>query len=131
MRSEGAVGFADSEAFEQAMFDHSGRHDLAGGIDDAADGALRSNRVPLRGAGIDAFQMMAIQRAALLVEIPPRNAVHRCENGGARTEERSERARAGVGLLRLQRADHDVLRAKRRGVVACRQVYRARPSLHD
>ena len=60
MRSEGAVGFADSEAFEQAMFDHPGRHDLAGGIDDAADGALRSNRVPLRGAGIDAFQMMAV-----------------------------------------------------------------------
>src|SRR6202051_286741 len=127
----GAVGLADSEALEQAMFDHAGRHDLAGGIDDAADGALRSNRVPLRGAGIDAFQMMAVQRAALLVEIPPGNAVHRCENGGVRTEQRSEPARAGVGLLRLQRADHDVLRAKRRGVVACRQVYRARPSLHD
>src|SRR5580704_12000729 len=36
-----------------------GRHDFAGGMDDAADGALRSNRVPLRGAGIDAFQIMA------------------------------------------------------------------------
>src|ERR1700685_3224533 len=43
----------------------------------------------------------------------------------------SERARADVGLLRLQRADHDVLRTKRRGVIACRQIYRARLSLHD
>src|ERR1700738_2284382 len=115
----GAVGFADSEALEQAMFDYPGRHDLTGGIDDAADGALRSNRIPLRGAWIDALQMMAVSRAALLVEIPPGNAVHRCENGGARPEQRSERARAGVGLLRLQRADHDVLRTKLCGVVAC------------
>jgi hypothetical protein len=45
---------------DQAMFDHPRRHDLAGAIDDAADGALRSNPVPLRGAGIDAFQMMAL-----------------------------------------------------------------------
>src|ERR1017187_3894992 len=127
----GAVGFAYSEALEQAMFDHPGRHDFAGGIDDAADGALWSNRIPLRGAGIDTFQMMAVQRAALLVEIPPGNAIHRCQNGGARTEKRSERARAGLGLLRLQRADHDVLRTKRGGVVACRQVYRTSLSLHD
>jgi hypothetical protein len=41
------------------LFDHPGRHDLAGGIDDAADGALGSNRVPLRRAWIDALQMMA------------------------------------------------------------------------
>jgi hypothetical protein len=127
----GAVGFADGEALEQAMFDHPGCHDLAGGIDDTADGALGSNRVPLRGAGVDAFQMMAIEPAAFLVEIPPGNAIHRCQNGGARTEQRCERARAGVGLLRLQRADHHVLRAKRRGVVARRQVDRARLSLHD
>ena len=113
------------------MFDHPGRHDLTGGIDDAADGALGSNRVPLRGAGIDTLQMMAVERAALLVEIPPGNAVHRGQNGGARAEERSERARAGVGLLRFQRADHDVLRTKRGGVVARRQVYRARLSVYD
>jgi hypothetical protein len=73
----GALGFADDEALEQAMFDHAGRHDLAGGIDDAADGALRPNRLPLRRAGIDAFQMMTVERATLLVEIPPGNAVHR------------------------------------------------------
>ena len=113
------------------MFDHPGRHDLAGGIDDAADGALGSNRIPLRGAGIDTFQMMAVERAALLVEIPPGKAIHRCQNGGARTEKRSERARAGVGLLRLQRADHDVLWTKRGGVVARRQVYCARLSFLD
>src|ERR1700733_2936758 len=113
------------------MFDHAGRHDLAGGIDDASDSALRPNRIPLRGAGIDTFQMMAVERAALLVEIPPGKPVHRCENSSARTEKRSERARAGVGLLRLQRADHDVLRAERRGVVACRQLYRARLSVLD
>src|SRR6202035_1816110 len=73
----------------------------------------------------------ALKRAALLVEIPPGKAVHRCENGGAGTEKRSERTRAGLGLLRLQRADHEILRTKRGGVVACRQVYRARLSLHD
>jgi hypothetical protein len=73
-----AVGLADVEAFVQLMFDHPGRHDLACGIDDAADGALRSNRVPLRGAGIDTFQVTAVQRTSLLVEVPPRNAVHRC-----------------------------------------------------
>src|SRR5271156_6567009 len=50
------------------MFDPPGRHDLAGGIDDAADGALGSNRIPLRGVGIDTFQVMALERAALLVE---------------------------------------------------------------
>src|ERR1700679_4398339 len=113
------------------MFDHAGRHDLAGGIDDAADGALGSNRIPLRGAWIDAFQMMAVQRAALLVEIPPGNAVHRCENGGARAEERSERARAGVGLLRLECAYDDVLRTKGRRVIACRQTHRARLPIRD
>ena len=84
----GAVGFADGEGLEQAMFDHAGRHDLAGGIDDTADGALRSTRVPLRGAG-SRLQMMALQRAALLVEIPPGNAVDRCQNSGVRTEERT------------------------------------------
>src|ERR1700682_4092704 len=113
------------------MFDPPGRHDLAGGIDDAANRALGSNRIPLHRTGIDTFQMMAFERAALLVEIPPGNAVHRCQNGGARTEERSERARAGLGLLCLQRADHDVLWTKPGGVVACRQIYRARLSLLD
>jgi hypothetical protein len=37
-----------------------GRHNLAGGIDDAADGSLRSNQFPLRGAGINTFQMTAV-----------------------------------------------------------------------
>jgi hypothetical protein len=83
------------------MFDHPGRYHLAGRIDYAADGALWSNRIPLRGAWVDSFQMMAVQRAAFLVEVPPGNAIHRCQNGGARTEERRERAGAGVGLLRL------------------------------
>jgi len=55
-----AVGFAYSEALEQAMFDHPRGHDLAGGIDDAAEGALWSNRIPLRSARIDTFQMMAV-----------------------------------------------------------------------
>src|SRR5580704_4139227 len=75
--------------------------------------------------------MMTVEPAALLVEIPPGNAVHRGENGGVRTEQRRERARAGVGLLRLQRADNDVLRAEGRGVVAGRQICRARLSIHD
>jgi hypothetical protein len=68
-RATGAVEFADGEVLEPAMFDHPGRRDLAGGVDDAADGALGSNRVPLRGAAIDALQMMAVQRAALALAV--------------------------------------------------------------
>ena len=50
---------------------------------------------------------------------------------GVKAEERSECSRAGVGLLRLQRADHDLLEAKRRGVIARRQVCRACLSIHN
>jgi hypothetical protein len=40
--------------------DGGGRHHFAGRIDYTADGALRSNRRPLRGARIDALQMVAV-----------------------------------------------------------------------
>src|SRR5579863_2948419 len=56
----GSVGFTYRETLVQPMFDHPGRHDLAGGIDDATDGALGSNRIPLRGARIDTFQVMTL-----------------------------------------------------------------------
>lgn len=48
MRSEAEPS---GSPLEQEMFDHFARHDLADAIDDAADGAVRPNRVPLRGAG--------------------------------------------------------------------------------
>jgi hypothetical protein len=113
------------------MFDHAWRHDLAGRVDDTADRTLRPDFGPLSGTGIDTFEMAAIENAALLVEIPPGNPVHRRHDGGFRTEQRSECTGAGVRLLGLQRADHDILRTKFCRVVACRQMHSACLPLND
>ena len=57
------------------------------------------------------------QRAAFLVEVPPGDAVHGGDDGGLGPEQRREAVGGLVRLMRLQRAQHVVLRAQLRRIV--------------
>src|ERR1700739_4343500 len=55
VRADLARWFTDRKAVAVDMADHAGGFDLGGGIDDASDGALRTQFSPLPAAGIDAL----------------------------------------------------------------------------
>ena len=117
-----AVRLAQREAVEMVMLDNARTHGLAGGIDHASDGALRTDQLPLPRARVDRFERPALQRSAVLVEIPPRNTVHRRDEGGVVAQKGREERSAFVRLLRLERADHVVLRTELARIVARRNA---------
>src|ERR1700720_1885466 len=72
-----SIGLTQNEPIELVMFYHSRLDDLASWIDDATNCPLWSDRLPLKSLRIHGPQVRSFERAAFLVEIPPRNAVHR------------------------------------------------------
>ena len=124
-RRGAAVGFAEHRAAAGAgeQPHHARGGDGTGGPEDAADRAVRSDRGPQRIAGIEARQAAAIERAAMRVEIPPRDAVHRERHRCVRAEQRSDGGGDRGQRRRLHRDDDRVLRAEFGGVVAGRQFH--------
>jgi hypothetical protein len=86
--------------------------ELAGGVDDAADEALRVDR---RGDGavrVEASQLAALERPGQAVEVPPRQAVDHRHHRGVRAEEVLQPGQDVAHLVRLDREEHGVLRAR-------------------
>ncbi len=83
------VGLADRETVAVAMLDHARRHQLRRRQHDAAQGALRPERVPDRAARIDRRDAAILIRPGELVKIPPRHPVHRVEDRGIRAAQQS------------------------------------------
>src|ERR1700722_11960756 len=99
------------------MADYAGRFDLGGGIDDTSDGTLRSQFAPLPAAGIDTLQRRALVAAAMLVEIPIRDSIHRRDDAGMRPEQGLHRLdRPGDGM-RLQADDDEILMPEFGGII--------------
>ena len=99
------------------MADHPGRDGLGRRVDDAADRPFRPDRLPLDAARIDGFEARAGERAAVLVEIPPRDAVGRRHHGGLRAQHRRHFRRDGGRRVGLDGDDHRILRAGLRRIV--------------
>src|SRR6516225_3145191 len=118
-------GLAEREVIAVDVTDHARRLDLRRRVDDAADGALGSELVPLSAAGVDAFQPRAFIRAAVLVEIPIGDAVDGGNNARAWPEQRPhgvDDVGNGVGF---QANDDKILRAEFGGIVGAAQTYHA------
>ena len=112
----GAVRLAQAEAVVIDVADHARRFDLAGGIDDAADHALRADRVPDAAAGVDGLDAaVGVTAPVEAVEVPPGHAVLRRDDGGLGPEQRRDGVERGRDRVRLDGEDDVVLRRRRRG----------------
>ncbi|MCY1201915.1 hypothetical protein D9M72_133880 [compost metagenome] len=105
-----AVRLAQREFLAIHMLDHAGRHDFGSRIDHAADRALRPQAAPLPAARVDAFQRRARQLAAVLVEVPVRNAIDAGHDRGFRAQQRLDQVDHARHRMRLQRNEDIVLR---------------------
>jgi hypothetical protein len=94
------------------MLDHARRNDFGGWIQHTADGALRAQPIPLAGARIDAFQRAPRELAAVLMEVPIRDAVDAGHHRSVRPEQRLHQVHHPRHLVRLERDEHIVLRAE-------------------
>lgn len=56
--------------------------------------------------------MVPLETSAVLIEVPPRNSVHRRKHRSRRPEERREVGRARVCLMRFKGTNHDILKTK-------------------
>ena len=113
-----AIRLTEDQARAALDMDMAGRGDGAGGIDDAGDGTLRTDRVPDRVTWVDAGQPDVIQLAAVAVEVEPGQAVHREHHRGVRPKQRTDSGGDGGERRRLDRDDHRVLLAEVRRVGA-------------
>ncbi len=79
---QAAVGFSQDKAPAHAMFDYPGFDHLGRGVHHAAENAAAIETAQHGSTWIDAAGRLAVESPALLVKIPPRDAVdgryHRC-----------------------------------------------------
>ena len=118
---------AAAGAGEQA--DHARRGGRARRPEHAADGALGTDRAPQCIIAIKAWQATPLVRAAMRMEIPPRNAVHRERNRGFGAEQRPDGG-TDAGQARApspRRSPHPV----RRDRPGCRWPAAARRCRHQ
>ena len=99
---------AQRKALAVDVADQARRFDLGGGIDHAADDALRPEPVPDRAAGIDRLQPRAFQRPADAVKIPPGHAVLHGDDGRVLAEQRRDLIQRRPDRMGLQR-QHDIV----------------------
>jgi hypothetical protein len=129
-RRAAAIRFAEDESLQGVVNDDARLSHLAGGLDHAADGTLGPYGVPLPVADIHGSDTASIEAAAALVEVPPRDAVHRGHHGGGSSKERREVRRTGVCLMRFQRANHEILMTVLPGIVARRYARHSLPAVY-
>ena len=110
------------EAIAVDMADHARRFDLGRRIDDATNGALRAEFLPLAAAGIDALQRGTFARIAVLVEVPVGNAVHGSNNARLRPEQRLHRIDHTGDRMRFQTDDDDILHAEIGGIIGTARI---------
>jgi len=104
--------FADRETVAFHVVDDAGFGDGGGRVDDAADDLVGVDVLAERTVGIERVEALAVMRAAVVVEIPPRNAVLHGDDHGVRTDDTVHLARHLFQVVRLQGQDDEVMRAQ-------------------
>ena len=92
------------------MLHHTGRDELGRRVHDAADDALGGNLRADESARIDVFHHAPGKLAAVLVEVPVRDAVLHRDDDRLRSEQHRHIVRDRLDLVRLHRQNHDVMR---------------------
>ena len=104
-----AVGLAEREAVALDVAHDAGRRQLARRVDDAADDPRRVDRAHDRAVRIDGGDAAALERPAVALEVPPRDAVLHRHDHGLVVEEVMQVLRHRRDLVRLHAEDHDVV----------------------
>ncbi len=99
------------------MLDHARLNDFSRRVDDASQNAVGAEPVPLCVARIDGGKARAFVRAAQLVEVPPRHAVHATYNRGVVANQGLHLVDNRRHRMGLERDDHIILLAQISGVV--------------
>ena len=98
-------------------------------MDNAADDALRIDSGGQRAVRIDALEPAAVVRTADALKEPPRNAIHRGDDGSVGAEQRTDVAHHRGERRRFHGHDHVVLLAKITWLVGGRQpVFQGAPA---
>ena len=92
------------------MVDHAGGDDFRRRIDHAADNVSDVDFGREHAAGVDGFNDTAVELAAVLLEIPPRNPVLQRHQHRLRAEQLPQGVDHRRDLMRLERQYDDVLR---------------------
>ena len=113
-----AVELAQREPVALLVLDDARLHDGRGGVHHAADDLLGGDVLGDDAAGVDALQPRAFPRAAVPLEVPPRNAVLRGQHDGVRPDERRQQRRNEDESVRLD-GQHDDVRVPDLRRVVC------------
>src|SRR6202045_1024747 len=112
------IGFAQCKSLKFLVLHHAGRNNFGGWLDHTTNSPFGAESVPQPPTWIDRFEMVSFKRTTAFVKIPPRNAIYCRDNRGIVPQQREKFRSARIGLMCLQRADHDVLRTKCSWVIA-------------
>ena len=111
-----AVGLAEADAIALGVMDHAWLGDVGREIGERSDHAPRLDRGRDDAARIDALEAQPVQLTAVVLEVPPRDAVLRADDGRVGTEQRPQRRRQRRQTVRLDAEEDDVGRADRRQI---------------
>jgi hypothetical protein len=117
-RRDLAAGMAQRVAPPFDVFDQTRADDLRRRVDRAADDASRIEGAGQPTARIDAFDDQAFEFAAVMLEVPPRNAVLHRDDLRVRTDQQRYRLDHGRDLMGLERNDHAIGDADRSAIVS-------------
>src|SRR5271166_6252290 len=93
------VWLAYCETIILLMLNNAWSNHFTSGLDDTANSTLWSDLIPLSASRINAFEVVTVESFPCLIEIPPGNPVHRCQDGSVAVEQRCELARTGMRLV--------------------------------
>src|SRR5262249_22553933 len=117
-----AVGLAQRDAIALHVADHAGLDDFRPKVNDGPDHTARIDGCFDHASGVDALQSQSGEVAGDSLEVPPRNAVLRADNGGVLSDQRFE---LGSELREPVRFDADIDRVHRTGIVQIADDFRA------
>jgi hypothetical protein len=85
-----AIRFTQRESPQLAVLDNARRDEFVSRIDDTPYRTLGPYEFPLPHIRIDCVELMPLKRAAVLLEVPPRYAVHGRYDGRVLSEKRDK-----------------------------------------
>ena len=104
-----AVELAHRKPLALDMLDHAGRDQSRGGIGDAAHDAVGVDPIGENAVGIEPFEALAVELAALLLEVPPGDAVLDGHDHGFRPEQRVDAFGGPLQIVSLDAKDDEIL----------------------
>jgi hypothetical protein len=81
-------------------------------MDNTTNSPFGAERIPQPPTWIYRFEMVSFKGTPAFVEVPPWNAIYCRDNRGIVQQQREKLRSARIGLMCLQRTDHDVLSTK-------------------